>query len=35
MPWFREVCKDVICGGALGVVKGIFGVSLLTAEETE
>jgi hypothetical protein len=35
MPWIQEVCTDVICGGALGVVKGVLGVSLFTASETE
>lgn len=35
MPWIRDVCEDVVCGGALGVVKGIFGVSFFTASETE
>lgn len=29
------MCGDVICGGALGVVRGIFDVSLFTASETE
>lgn len=35
MPWIKEVCEDVVCGGTLGVVKGIFGVSFFTASETE
>lgn len=35
MPWIKEVCADVVCGGALGVAKGVFGVSLFTASETE
>jgi hypothetical protein len=35
MPWFTDVCKDLACGSSLGVVKGIFGISLFTAEETE
>ena len=33
--WMKEVCEDVVCGGALGLTKGIFGVSLFTASETE
>ena len=28
MPWLKDVCEDIICGGSLGVVKGVFGVSL-------
>ena len=35
MPWFKEVCEDAICGGALGIVKGVCGLSLFTASETE
>jgi hypothetical protein len=35
MPWLKNVCEDVVCGGTLGVVKGIFGVSFFTASETE
>jgi hypothetical protein len=35
MPWFKDVCTDVICGGSLGVVKGVFGLSLFTESETE
>ena len=35
MPWIKNVCIDVICGGTLGVVKGVFGISLFTEEETE
>jgi len=35
MPWIKDVCEDVICGGSLGVVKGVFGISLFTAAETE
>ena len=34
MVWINEVCEDVICGGGgLGIVKGIFGISLFTATE--
>ena len=35
MPWIKDVCEDIICGGSLGVVKGVFGISLFTAAETE
>jgi hypothetical protein len=35
MTWITDVCEDVICGGTLGVVKGLFGVSLFTTSETE
>jgi hypothetical protein len=35
MPWIKDVCEDVLCGATLGLVKGIFGVSLFTASETE
>lgn len=35
MVWIREVCEDVVCGGTLGVVKGIFGLSFFTLSETE
>lgn len=35
MDCIREVCEDVLCGGSLGVVKGIFGVSFFTTSETE
>jgi hydroxymethylpyrimidine/phosphomethylpyrimidine kinase len=35
MAWIKDVCEDDVCGGTLGVVKGIFGVSLFTASETE
>ena len=30
MPWIKDVCEDVICGSGLGVVKGVFGISLFT-----
>lgn len=35
MSWIKEVCEDTICGSALRLVKGIFGISLFTASETE
>ena len=36
MPnWMTEVCEDVVCGGALGIAKGLFGLSFFTASETE
>lgn len=35
MSWIKDVCEDVVCGGTVGVIKGIFGVSLFTASETE
>ena len=33
MPQIRKVCEDAICGGGLGVLKGVFGISLFTEEE--
>jgi hypothetical protein len=35
MPWIKDVCVNVICGGTLGIVRGIFGVSLFTADEVQ
>ena len=35
MPWLKELCMDTICGGTLGLVKGVCGISLFTASETE
>jgi hypothetical protein len=35
MPWIREVCVNVLCDGSLGIVKGVFGISLFTESETE
>ncbi len=35
MPWIKDVCEDIVCGGSLGVVKGVFGISLFTVAETE
>jgi hypothetical protein len=35
MPWIKEVCEDIVCGGSLGIVKGVFGISLFTQAETE
>jgi hypothetical protein len=35
MPWIKDVCIDTVCGGALGILKGAFGLSFLTADETE
>ncbi len=35
MPWLKELCEDTICGGALGIIKGVCGLSLFTASETE
>ena len=35
MPWIKELCEDTICGGALGIVKGVCGLSLFTGSETE
>ena len=28
MSWIKELCEDTICGGALGIVKGVCGLSL-------
>ena len=35
MNWFTETCEDVVCGGSLGMVKGIFGVSFFTPSEVD
>ena len=39
MPWvnsaIKDICTDVLCGGSLGVVKGVFGFSMFTESETE
>lgn len=38
MPWITEikdVCKDVICGASVGLVKWVFAVSFFTTSETE
>jgi hypothetical protein len=35
MAWIKNVCQDVICGGAMGIAKGIFGVTFFTIPETE
>jgi hypothetical protein len=35
MPWFKYLCTDVLCGGSLGIVKGVFGLSIFTESETE
>ena len=35
MPWIKDLCEDVFCGGGLGVVKGVFGISLFTEAEAE
>lgn len=35
MPWIKEVCEDTVCGSALGIVRGVFGISLFTEAETE
>jgi hypothetical protein len=35
MSWIKDVCEDALCGGALGIAKGAFGISLFTAAETE
>ena len=35
MFWIKEVCEDAICGSALGIVKGVFRISLFTSAETE
>ena len=28
-------CQDIFCGGSLGIVKGVFGISLFTNEEAD
>ncbi len=35
MPWIKEVFEDALCGSALGIVKGVCGLSLFTGSETE
>lgn len=35
MSWIRNVCIDAICGSALGLINGIFGLSLVTSQEVE
>ena len=35
MAWIKEVCEDVVCGGGLGIVKGLFGISVFTEAEVE
>lgn len=35
MVWIKELCEDVICGTCLGLTKGVFGISVFTATETE
>lgn len=35
MPWIKELCVNAICGGALGIRKGIFGIDLLTNKEVQ
>ena len=35
MPSIKEVCVDTLCGTALGIVKGVCGLSLFTEAETE
>jgi hypothetical protein len=34
MNWIKDICEDIVCGTGLGVVKGVFGISLFTEEET-
>jgi hypothetical protein len=35
MAWMKDVCVDAICGSCLGVIKGVFGISVFTTEEVE
>jgi len=35
MAWLKDVCEDVICGGSLGVIKGVFGITFFTQTEAE
>ena len=35
MPWIKDVCVDTICGSGLGIVQGLFGISMFTDAETE
>ena len=35
MPWIKEVCEDTICATGLGIVQGLFGVSVYTSKEVE
>jgi hypothetical protein len=33
MPWFRDLCGDAACGMTVGIINGVFGTALFTAEE--
>ena len=39
MPWFPNrfgnTCTEIICGGSLELLHGIFGFTAFTVEETE
>lgn len=35
MPWFKELCNDLVCGGTVGIAKGVFGISLFTESEMD
>jgi hypothetical protein len=35
MTWIKDVCKNVVCGYTLGVVKSIFSVLFFNESETE
>lgn len=35
MGWITEVCEDVVCGGGLSLVRGIFSISLFTEKEAQ
>ena len=35
MPWIKDICVDALCGASLGVVKGIFGISVFTESEID
>jgi hypothetical protein len=35
MAWLENVCTDAICGSALGIINGVFGLSLFTSQEVE
>lgn len=35
MAWIKEVCEDAVYGSCLGLMKGIFGISLFTSVSAE
>lgn len=35
MVWIKDVCVDTFCGSGLGIVQGLFGISMFTDAEVE